>query len=222
MRPVTDFEFERARTPEAKRARQQAILDTAARLAAEHGVREVTMSAIADAVGMHKSAILRYFETREDVFLQLAADAWSEWLGAVSALFEKPAGAAEWSEQEIAATLAGSLTERPLFCDLLAHTPLNLERNVSTERIREFKTVASGATTQVGALLCTLTPLRLEQARSVVTVATSMAGALWQMAAPTTTLRAFYESDPALAHAVVDVEPRLTDIISALIRGYAG
>jgi AcrR family transcriptional regulator len=220
---VTDFEFERARTPEAKRARQQAIMDTAARLAAEQGVREVTMSAIADAVGMHKSAILRYFETREDVFLQLAADAWTEWLAAVHELFDKPApdGGGQWNAQGIAATLARSLTDRPLFCDLLAHTPLNLERNVSTERIREFKTVATGATTQVGVLLCTLTPLRLDQARSVVTVATAMAGALWQMAAPTTNLRAFYESDPALSHSVVDVEPRLTDIISALITGYA-
>ena len=52
-------------------------------------------------------------------------------------------------------------------------------------------------------------------------ITTSMAGALWQMAAPGTRLRALYESDPELAHAVVDVEPRLIDILSALLIGYA-
>jgi hypothetical protein len=48
-----------------------------------------------------------------------------------------------------------------------------------------------------------------------------MAGAMWQMAAPGTKLRAFYEAEPDLAHAIVDVEPGLTDIIDALITGYA-
>ena len=46
-----------------------------------------------------------------------------------------------------------------------------------------------------------------------------MAGALWQMAAPGTALRAFYEASPELAHAVVDVEPRLTRILTALLAG---
>lgn len=54
-----------------------------------------------------------------------------------------------------------------------------------------------------------------------MTTATSMAGALWQMAAPGTQLRAFYESDPELSHSVVDVEPRLTGILTALLTGYA-
>jgi hypothetical protein len=47
-----------------------------------------------------------------------------------------------------------------------------------------------------------------------------MAGALWQMAAPGTELRRFYEETPELAHAVIDVAPRLTDILTALLRGY--
>ena len=239
---MTGVDFERARTPEAKRARQQAILAAAARLATADGVREVTASAVADEVGMHKSAMLRYFETREDIFLQLAADAWGEWSTAVRAELEalaahpaaRPATNAtsanaatagrheqDQAAHDTAAVLAHSLVSRPLFCDLLAHTPLNLERNVSLERVKAFKTRALAGVAEVGAALCTVTPLRLDQARSVVATATSMAGAMWQMAAPSTNLRAFYESEPELAHAVVDVEPALTDIISALIAGYA-
>jgi AcrR family transcriptional regulator len=263
---VTGVDFERARTPEAKRTRQQAILAAAARLATANGVREVTASAVADEVGMHKSAMLRYFETREDIFLQLAADAWGEWSAAVRAELEDlaarptaparaatatasataaalataahpaaPARAAtaataapaatgrhepDQTAHEAAVVLAHSLVSRPLFCDLLAHTPLNLERNVSLEKVRAFKTRALAGVAEVASALCTATPLRLDQARSVVATAASMAGAMWQMAAPGTNLRAFYESEPELAHAVVDVEPSLTDIVSALITGY--
>jgi hypothetical protein len=44
---------------------------------------------------------------------------------------------------------------------------------------------------------------------------------MWQMAVPGTKLRAFYEAEPELTHAIVDVEPWPTDIIGALIIGYA-
>jgi AcrR family transcriptional regulator len=222
---VTDVDFERARTPEAKRARQEAILAAAARLAAASSVREVTASAIADEVGMHKSAMLRYFETREDIFLDLSASAWGEWSTAVCAELEDFAARLTLERDqivhEVAALLAHSLVARPLFCDLLAHTPLNLERNVSLEKVKVFKTRALAAVAEIGSGLCTVTPLRLDQARSVVATATSMAGAMWQMAAPGTKLRDFYEAEPELTHAIVDVEPGLTDIIDALITGYA-
>ncbi|MFJ3902805.1 TetR family transcriptional regulator [Streptomyces sp. NPDC090025] len=226
---MTDLGFERARTPEAKRARQEKILAAAARLATAGSVREVTASAIADEVGMHKSAMLRYFETREDIFLRLAGDAWTEWSTVVraelDALTTRPGPPIrpdrDRPSHEVAAVLAHSLVSRPLFCDLLAHTPLNLERNVSMERVKEFKTVALAEVAAIGSALCTVTPLLLDEARAVVATATSMAAAMWQMAAPGTHLRAFYESEPALAHAVVDVEPQLTDILGALITGYA-
>ncbi|WP_424642410.1 TetR family transcriptional regulator [Embleya sp. AB8] len=239
-----DADFLRARSPEAKRFREEAILAAAARLATRDGVREVTVTAIADEVGMHKSAMLRYFETREDIFLRLAANAWRDWSAEVRSRLEdrrledrrledrrlevgtpRPAstGGPEWDRtaRSIADTLARSLVARPLFCDLLAHTPLNLERNVSTDTVRAFKRVAIAEVAAIGATLGTIAPLDPEQAQGVVVTATSMAGALWQMAAPGTRLRAFYETDPELSHCIVDVEPRLADILTALLTGYA-
>ena len=69
-----DAAFLRARSPEAKAAREQAILEAARALGRERGTRAVTLTDIADAVGMHKSAMLRYFETREEIFLRLTAE----------------------------------------------------------------------------------------------------------------------------------------------------
>ncbi|MGW6601044.1 TetR family transcriptional regulator [Streptomyces sp. NPDC055036] len=225
---MTTADFLRARSPEAKAARETKILSAAARLATAKGVREVTMTAIADEVGMHKSAMLRYFETREDIFLRLAATAWHDWSTEANDRLKEAAPCPDTASKKwhgtahaIASELARSLVARPLFCDLLAHTPLNLERNVSTDTVRTFKQRAIAEVERTADTLCAITPLTADQARAVVTTATSMAGALWQMAAPGTQLRAFYESDPELAHSVVDVEPRLTDILTALLTGYA-
>jgi len=73
---VSTETFQRARRPEQKAQRREAILAAAADLARRDRVREVTLSDIARAVGIHKSALLRYFETREQIFLELTGRAW--------------------------------------------------------------------------------------------------------------------------------------------------
>lgn len=78
MGPVDTTDFQRARSPQAKQQREAAILDAARALGAEHGIRQVTLTDIAAAVGMHKSALLRYFETREEIFLRLTAADWQD------------------------------------------------------------------------------------------------------------------------------------------------
>src|SRR5271168_3116108 len=128
--------FQRARSTEAKHVREAAILDAARRLGAKRGIRQVTLTEIAEAVGMHKSALLRYFETREEIFLRLTAEGWSEWSAELRSELEmltEPAPGA------IAALFARTLAARGTFCDLLAQAPLNLERNVSVDAVRAFK-----------------------------------------------------------------------------------
>ena len=47
--------FQRARSTEAKEQREAAILEAARALAANHGVRQITLTDLADAVGMPRS-----------------------------------------------------------------------------------------------------------------------------------------------------------------------
>jgi AcrR family transcriptional regulator len=208
---------QRARSTEAKQQRERAILAGAARLAAGGGVRKVTLTDIAEVVGMHKSALLRYFETREQIFLLLTADAWQEWGPAARAeLAQLP----EVTPAAVARVFATTLTARPTFCDLLAQAPLNLERNVSLDSVRSFKLVTQE---QVGLFIeqlrTLLPPLTQADVVDLIAAATSMAGAFWQMASPGPELQTLYRTDPALRHAVVDVEPRLTRILTAQLTG---
>jgi AcrR family transcriptional regulator len=207
--------FERARSVEAKQERERAILAAARALAVERGVREITLTDIAAAIGMHKSALLRYFETREQIYLRLTAAEWRGWGPAVRARL-----ADARTPAEIAAAFASTLVARPLFCDLLAHTPLNLERNVSLDSVREFKLVTHDEVDRIIAELRRILPtLGAEAALDVVASATSLAGAQWQMANPGEEVAALYRSDPRLGHAIVDVEPRLVRVLTAQLRG---
>ncbi|HEV6952458.1 MAG TPA: TetR family transcriptional regulator [Promicromonospora sp.] len=210
-------EFQRARSPEAKRLREATILDAARRLGAERGIRQVTLTDIAEAVGMHKSAMLRYFETREEIFLQLTAEGWQDWApdlaGRVRALERPDAGS-------VAGAVAASLAGRPMFCDLLAQTPLNLERNVSVEKVREFKLTTGEGLGAIGAALRAALPaLTDDDGVDLVAAATSLAGTFYQIATPGPEVAELYRTDPRLGHALVELEPRLTRILASMLRG---
>jgi Bacterial regulatory proteins, tetR family len=103
---VMSQSFQRAPSTEAKEQREAARA-----LAAAHGVRQITLTDIADAICLHKSALLRYFETRERIFLVLTGKGWSEWS---SALRKELAQLVEGSPAAVAVVFAQMLTARPL------------------------------------------------------------------------------------------------------------
>jgi len=72
--------FQRARSEEQREVRRRAILDTAAAMLAEMPVAEVTLNELSRRVGLAKSNVLRYFESREAVLLELLDSAWQDWL----------------------------------------------------------------------------------------------------------------------------------------------
>ena len=213
-------DFQRARSPEAKQAREAAILQAARTLGARDGIRQVTLTDIAVETGMHKSAMLRYFETREEIFLRLTADGWREWTPALCQRIAEGADGAPPTPATVAAAFAGTLAARGAFCDLLAQAPLNLERNVSLDAVRAFKLTTRDCLDRIVAALRSALPLLSEQdGVDIVATATSLAGTFWQIATPSQEVAELYRSDPRMSHALIDVEPRLTRILTALVAG---
>jgi len=214
---MTVPDFQRARSTAAKQRRESAILDAARLLGAERGIRQITLADIGQAVGLHKSAMLRYFETREEIFLRLTADGWREWSAAVRAglgELDDPTPAA------VARVFASTLAARGLFCDLLAQAPLNLERHVSLDAVRAFKLITLAEVDAIVTVVRSLLPALTERdGVDLIAAATALSGAFWQMATPGPEAAALYRSDPRLAHAVVDVEPRVARVLQAMLTG---
>ncbi len=209
--------FQRARRPEQKLLRQDAILSAARDLALRNGVRNVSLGDIAERVGIHKSALLRYFETREQIFLELAADAWRDWVHDLHAGLD---AAAPGSAGLVADVFARSFSDRPVLCDLIAHTPLNLERNVSPEAARRYKRTSLGVVNEAAVLVRRVLPeLTLAECTEFVAALASLAGALWQIANPVPALAELYASDPSLAQACVSLTPRLHRTAEILLAG---
>ncbi len=83
--------FRRARTGAEKQQRRDVILSAARELGLRNGVRNVTLGDVASEVGLAKSSVLRYFETREEVYLQITADGWRDWTEAARARLARAA-----------------------------------------------------------------------------------------------------------------------------------
>jgi AcrR family transcriptional regulator len=208
-------DFQRARRPEQKEQRRATILRAARELALRDGVRKVTLGGIAERAGIHKSAVLRYFETREEIYLHLTAQSWTEWGAALSRQLTTEAGA-----DALAAVLTETLVARPLFCELLSHVSLTLERRVSLRAVREFKLMTLDEVSAISrSVIRTLPDLDEHRAWDVVAAVTGLAGTLWQVANPPDTLTELYRQDPRLAHHAAEFGPRLHRLSHALILG---
>jgi AcrR family transcriptional regulator len=190
--------FERARRPEQKRQRQAAILAAARELALQDGVRAVTLTAVATAVGLAKSNVLRYFGTREEIYLSLIGVEWQEWAAEMRTFI----GGRRTDGHDISKALAQTLSSRPLFCDLLSVLSTNLEQNITVDAAREFKTVTLTAMEELGEVIAAahgdLTP---DEGAEIAGAATALVRMLWPVANPPEVLRSLYAEDPSLARA---------------------
>src|SRR5882757_306770 len=115
--------FQRARSEEQRAERRRVILDTATAMLAEMPVAQVSLNELSRRVGLAKSNVLRYFESREAVLLELLDAAWQEWLEQLGPELDRVIGAATPTIQRgdaLAAALASSFAARPVLCDLLS------------------------------------------------------------------------------------------------------
>jgi AcrR family transcriptional regulator len=206
-------EFVRARRPEQKQQRRDAILSAARQLAIDSGVDNVSLGNVATAVGLAKSNIVRYFGTREEIYLELAADCWQEWRDEVL----KRLGEGD----EVIDALVGTLDARPLFCDLLSHGTTSLERNVSVDAARDYKRVMSTTLHEVGSAVANAHPVLTErEGFELVTAAIALASVLFPAANPSPTLAEAYAQNPDIASAYPRFVPTMTRYLSAMAAGY--
>ena len=202
--------------------RRQVILKTAAAMLTEMPVAQVSLNELSRRVGLAKSNVLRYFESREAVLLELLDSAWQEWLAGLDedlAAVDPNAPPPDRGDQ-LAAVLASSLASCPVLCDLISAQAAVLEHNLSPKVAAEYKRAAIANVTSLARLVVERLPELGENDAFRFAAATVMVtGAVWTHAKPSAAMLTAYESDPDLAALRLDLLATLREVLEVLISG---
>lgn len=194
--------FQRARSEEQREIRRRAILDTAAAMLDEMPVAEVSLNELSRRVGLAKSNVLRYFESREAVLLELLDDFLGNWLAELAE--ELAAGieahaAPEVRAGQLAEVLSRSLADRVVLCDLFGAQGGVLEHNVSVEVVKRHKRSSLTRLATMTELVRRHVPELGDGAQLFCLTSLVSAGALSSYVPPPPSLLAAYAEEPELS-----------------------
>lgn len=194
--------FQRARSDEQREVRRKAILETAASMLAEMPVAAVSLNELSRRVGLAKSNVLRYFDSREGVLLDLLAKLAHDLLTQTGEKLPTAVAAGDPASirvKGIAAALAAAFAAQPMLCELISAQASVLEHNVSAETAARYK--RSGYESLAGftaALQGVLPELGREDAAEAAKTIILLVGALWTHTNPPQSVQAVYTADPLL------------------------
>jgi AcrR family transcriptional regulator len=132
-------------------ARRSAIISLARDMLAEKNGGDISLRDHSDPVGQGKSNVLRYFDSREAIFLEVLDEEFAAWLADIEERLGRPRSRKPGyaTEIRVATVIADSVLERPLFGELLGSMASVLERNISHDFALDFK---ARAMQRIGAL----------------------------------------------------------------------
>ena len=207
----------RARSPEDKQQRRQDILGHAWKLFQARSWAELTMSDVAEASGLSKAALYRYFETKEALFLEVEAARLGEWLQVLGTELDRLPRPA--SPEAVGTLVADSLVARPGLPRLLALLHVSLEQNVPFDAALAFKRRLHEWLVRLGS--------QLEAALGALPPGTGLGAALqlhalciglWQMADAGPVMRRLLDR-PELRPLRLDFHPALATGTATVLRG---
>ncbi|MET7700489.1 TetR family transcriptional regulator [Streptomyces sp. NPDC005485] len=214
--------FQRARSEEQREIRRRAILDTAAAMLDEMSVSALSLNELSRRVGLAKSNVLRYFESREAVLLELLDRDWRQWTAALPEQLATSvtSGAPPIQRgQEFASVLTHSLEQHRVLCDLLSAQAGVLEHNVSADVAARYKRAALDNVAALAALARRHLPELGAHADQLCAQAVMVSGAVWTHARPSAAMLTAYEADPSLAALRMDFSTTLEEMLTTLIAG---
>jgi AcrR family transcriptional regulator len=208
---------ERARSIDDKLQRSEGLLDAAESLALElGGVRFVTVAAVTERVGLHRTGVRRYYANKEELLLQLAERGWGRWRDAIKSKLGDRTGL---GPVEVADVVAETVISLPVFCDLLTHVTLSLEGDVDIERARRYKANAFADHDNIVIALVQASRMTVVQIQNLLATTLMLAAGFWQVSHPTPTLARLYEEVPDWGHVALDFGPRLRTLLQAMATG---
>jgi AcrR family transcriptional regulator len=188
-------------------------------------VSDLSLNELARAVRLAKSNVLRYFESREAVLLELFDREYRAWLDELeSRLHDLEPGsddaAIDRRTEQIATAVAESVDARPVFCELCASAPGVLEHNVSATVAADYKRSAVANAERLGGLLGPLVgdPSR-ESMIMLVGGVNLVIGGVWAMSQPSPGMAKAYAENPDLVAMRLDLCLAVRELVATLLVG---
>lgn len=210
-------DFQRARQPQQKRQRQEDILRAAREFLDEEGLNALTLNGLARKVGLAKSNLYRYFETREAILLHILWEDWSSWAEAWER--ELPRLRAKNRRLRVARYIAESAVERPHMCELISVLASVLEQNMSVDQIRSFKRSVMVLVQRMAVALHKALPdISPIQHVEVVRYMYALIGSIWPTTHPAAAVETVL-SEPEFKGVYIGFVPEFSRGIYLILRG---
>lgn len=211
------MDWERARKPEQKAERSDAILNAARSLFSELEYEEISLNGIAREAGISKPNVYRYFSTREEIFLAIFEEEQAHFVRSLITRLKKirakdSVGAISRAWVEIA-------LKNPTWLNLLPQLSNSMERNSSVDQLVHFKKIAYQRFSELVETLEQIYPrLDTQQWIAVVQCTFSMMAGLWPFSNPGENVVSALQH-PDVNQAVWDFKIIMMRGMSALIKG---
>jgi AcrR family transcriptional regulator len=173
--------------------RRSAIMNSAREMLAEKNLAEISLRELSNRIGLAKSNVLRYFDSREAIFLEVLDEEFQAWLIDLDTRLGRPrARKANYANEiRVAGAVADSLVDRQLLCELLGSMAGVLERNISLDFARDFKARAMGRIAELAQLVARQLPwLPREFTEFFAQAALTLAAGMYPFSVPTEPVRA--------------------------------
>lgn len=205
-------DFKRARSEEQKNQRMADIKKATAELFSTSPYHEITLTTIAARLGWSRANLYKYVTTKEEIFLELTADARDAYFDALVALFESHASKDKLDVKGLSQDWAHVAAQNQAWFSYGSFLLTITETNVTVERLKVFKKGYYDALPRLAEAFSRV--IDIDQARFsrlLVTVGNQAIGLVNNCAHNPLIAQALEEL--GIERAVPDFEPELADFI---------
>ena len=208
--------WERARSEQQKEQRISGIISATARLYEAHSFEEITFVLIAKEAKFTRSNLYKYFNSKEEIFLEFIKHDIVLWRKDVVANLTP---AKIRSVKEFASVWVSLQVRHERLIKLLAILHNALEKNVSIEKLTEFKRGAKEELFALAEVLCSIFPkLSIEKAANFLELQIAAAIGLFQMT-DLSEIQQQILDDPEFAVLKLDFAASFQEAVEYLLNG---
>lgn len=208
--------WERARSEKQKGLRVSEIVNATAKLYKTHRFEEVSFALIAKEAKFTRSNLYKYFNSKEEIFLELLKHDMILWRKRVLKAYEKEKAL---SVEEFASIWVKVMMKHERLLDLISVLFTFLEKNSSIQSLFDFKKRITDELAILSNFLCSLFPsLTVEKAVEFINLQMALATGLFPMTNLSEKQRKVLENDE-FKHLKMDFELSFENAIKYLLNG---